>query len=105
LRNNFVRFSKPSLKAPWCLTEISLQKCKKTIKVANFDRLPTVLWVVFAVMYTIEPAIRGQLYGNLTDGEHPCIGNLNGFVDVLMFSVETQATIGYGYQLGSFRIS
>ncbi len=46
--------------------------------------------------YTIEPAARGQLRANYTG--KLCIYNAQSFVDILMFSVETQGTIGYGWR-------
>ncbi len=59
-------------------------------------------WVLFAALYTIEPAARGQLRSNYTG--KMCIYNGASFVDMIMFSVETQVTIGYGSRFEEFHL-
>ncbi|XP_073780059.1 G protein-activated inward rectifier potassium channel 3 [Danio rerio] len=54
----------------------------------------TVTWFIFAGLYSLNAFLRGDL-------EHPadtdvCFQNIDGFVSALLFSVETQRTIGYG---------
>ncbi|KAG9328270.1 hypothetical protein JZ751_015458, partial [Albula glossodonta] len=60
-----------------------------------------VTWFFFAGLYFLDALLRGDLgrHGNLAveavSGE-PCYLNVDGFISALLFSVETQRTIGYG---------
>ncbi|XP_026227504.1 G protein-activated inward rectifier potassium channel 3-like isoform X2 [Anabas testudineus] len=57
-------------------------------------------WFLFAGLYFLNASVRGDL-----EEEHPlgpaanrgpCYSGVNGFISALLFSVETQRTIGYG---------
>ncbi|TRY91355.1 hypothetical protein DNTS_026248 [Danionella cerebrum] len=56
----------------------------------------TVTWFIFASLYFLTAFFRGDLgLTNDTDVD-VCYPNIDGFVSALLFSVETQRTIGYG---------
>ena len=55
-------------------------------------------WLLFAVLYMIEPAARGHIGHRLLNDTVLCFGNTYTYVDIIMFSVETQSTIGYGFR-------
>ncbi|XP_030361084.1 G protein-activated inward rectifier potassium channel 4-like [Strigops habroptila] len=58
-----------------------------------------VTWVVFGTIYFFDAWVRGDV-GNRGDPEWPaCIENIDGFVAALLFSVESQRTIGYGSRM------
>lgn len=55
-------------------------------------------WLLFACLYVMEPLARNHFgQHNLTDTTL-CVANVYTFVDMLMFSVETQSSIGYGFR-------
>jgi hypothetical protein len=52
-------------------------------------------WISFAIIWFLISYLRGDL--NNTDENHvACIQNLRGFAGAILFSIETQQTIGYG---------
>ncbi|XP_061572548.1 G protein-activated inward rectifier potassium channel 3-like [Cololabis saira] len=59
-------------------------------------------WFLFAVLYYINASFRGDLGRPLGSPDNPlinqtpCFIGLDGFISALLFSVETQRTIGYG---------
>ncbi|KAG9264933.1 G protein-activated inward rectifier potassium channel 3-like [Astyanax mexicanus] len=62
----------------------------------------TVTWFIFAGLYTLNAFLRGDLElppnsaSDVPLGREVCYPNVDGFVSALLFSVETQRTIGYG---------
>jgi hypothetical protein len=57
-------------------------------------------WYIFACLYSIEPWLRGDFAVVRDDpAQSLCIASCVTFVDFIMFSVETQASIGYGFRL------
>ncbi|XP_069460966.1 G protein-activated inward rectifier potassium channel 4-like isoform X2 [Ambystoma mexicanum] len=56
-------------------------------------------WLFFATIYYLDSLLRHDLYhlGNIN--WRPCFQNLEGFTSALLFSVETQRTIGYGFRM------
>ncbi|NXD64355.1 KCNJ5 protein, partial [Eolophus roseicapillus] len=58
-----------------------------------------VTWVVFGTIYFFDAWVRGDIR-HRGDPEWPvCIENIDGFVSALLFSVESQRTIGYGSRM------
>ncbi|NWH48893.1 KCNJ5 protein, partial [Fregata magnificens] len=58
-----------------------------------------VTWVVFGTIYFFDAWARGDV-GHRGDPEwRACIENVDGFVSALLFSVESQRTIGYGSRM------
>ncbi|XP_075630749.1 G protein-activated inward rectifier potassium channel 4-like [Balearica regulorum gibbericeps] len=58
-----------------------------------------VTWVVFGTVYFFDAWARGDV-GHRGDPEwRACIENVDGFVSALLFSVESQRTIGYGSRM------
>ncbi|KAM9217136.1 ATP-sensitive inward rectifier potassium channel 12-like [Leptosomus discolor] len=58
-----------------------------------------VTWVVFGTVYFFDAWVRGDVR-HRGDPEWPaCIENIDGFVSALLFSVESQRTIGYGSRM------
>jgi hypothetical protein len=56
-------------------------------------------WYIFACLYAIEPWIRGDFSVERDDpAQSLCISSCATFVEFIMFSVETQASIGYGFR-------
>lgn len=56
-------------------------------------------WFVFAVLYFVVAEAHGDiLHGEILDSEiePPCIEDVSNFLEIFMFSMETQTTIGYG---------
>ncbi|CAL8288499.1 unnamed protein product [Boreogadus saida] len=57
-------------------------------------------WLLFALLYWLI----GYAHGDLApppdggDGGGPCVANVRSFTAAFLFSVETQATIGYGFR-------
>jgi potassium inwardly-rectifying channel subfamily J len=58
-----------------------------------------VTWTIFAAVYLIIAHAHGDLehHGNVTWS--PCMDNVYDFRTALLFSLETQSTIGYGYRV------
>ncbi|XP_050984603.1 G protein-activated inward rectifier potassium channel 3-like [Labeo rohita] len=54
----------------------------------------TVTWFIFAGLYSLNALLRGDL--EVPGDADVCYPNIDGFVSALLFSVETQRTIGYG---------
>ncbi|NXK46779.1 KCNJ5 protein, partial [Chauna torquata] len=58
-----------------------------------------VTWVVFGTIYFFDAWIRGDV-NHIGDPEwKACIENVDNFISALLFSVESQRTIGYGSRL------
>ncbi|KAJ7305358.1 hypothetical protein JRQ81_011289 [Phrynocephalus forsythii] len=58
-----------------------------------------ITWVVFAIIYYFDAWIRDDV-NHIGDPEwKPCIENLDSFISSLLFSVESQRTIGYGSRI------
>ncbi|XP_052639742.1 G protein-activated inward rectifier potassium channel 4-like isoform X1 [Harpia harpyja] len=58
-----------------------------------------VTWVVFGTIYFFDAWVRGDI-GHRGDPEwRACIENVDDFVSALLFSVESQRTIGYGSRM------
>ncbi|XP_051535101.1 G protein-activated inward rectifier potassium channel 3-like [Myxocyprinus asiaticus] len=61
-----------------------------------------VTWFIFAGLYSLNAFLRGDLEippksaDDVLAGREVCYPNVDGFVSALLFSVETQRTIGYG---------
>jgi len=57
-----------------------------------------VSWTTFAVVWFVIAYSHGDCDRADDDDEHwhPCISNVHDFPTALLFSVETQTTIGYG---------
>ncbi|XP_063797835.1 G protein-activated inward rectifier potassium channel 4-like [Pseudophryne corroboree] len=56
-------------------------------------------WVSFGVIYFVDALIRDDV-NHIGDPEwQPCIDNVDTFLSALLFSVETQRTIGYGHRM------
>ncbi|XP_016407814.1 G protein-activated inward rectifier potassium channel 3 isoform X2 [Sinocyclocheilus rhinocerous] len=53
-----------------------------------------VTWFIFAGLYSLNAFLRGDL--EVPGDADVCYPNIDGFVSALLFSVETQKTIGYG---------
>lgn len=58
-----------------------------------------VTWVVFGTVYFFDAWVRGDI-GHRGDPEwRACIENVDDFISALLFSVESQRTIGYGSRM------
>ncbi|XP_063292866.1 G protein-activated inward rectifier potassium channel 4-like [Pelobates fuscus] len=58
-----------------------------------------VTWVSFAVIYFLDAVIRDDV-NHIGEPEwKPCIDNVDSFLSALLFSVESQRTIGYGTRM------
>ncbi|KAM9299612.1 G protein-activated inward rectifier potassium channel 4-like [Gastrophryne carolinensis] len=56
-------------------------------------------WVAFALIYFIDAFLRDDV-NHIGDSEwKPCIDNVDSFLSALLFSVESQRTIGYGTRM------
>ncbi|XP_013798954.1 G protein-activated inward rectifier potassium channel 4-like [Apteryx mantelli] len=56
-------------------------------------------WVVFGIIYFFDAWIRGDV-NHIGDPEwKACIENVDNFISALLFSVESQRTIGYGSRI------
>lgn len=56
-------------------------------------------WVIFGVIwYVIAVAHGDHLHPPGEDDWKPCVDNVHDFVTALLFSIETQHTIGYGFR-------
>ncbi|KAM4703963.1 G protein-activated inward rectifier potassium channel 4-like [Rhinophrynus dorsalis] len=58
-------------------------------------------WVAFGVIYFVDAFLRDDV-NHIGDPDwKPCIDNVDSFLSALLFSVETQRTIGYGTRMVS----
>ncbi|XP_032651959.1 G protein-activated inward rectifier potassium channel 4-like [Chelonoidis abingdonii] len=58
-----------------------------------------ITWVVFGIIYFFDAWIRDDV-NHIGDPEwKPCIENVDNFISALLFSVESQRTIGYGSRI------
>ncbi|XP_040181959.1 G protein-activated inward rectifier potassium channel 4-like [Rana temporaria] len=58
-----------------------------------------VTWVAFALIYFLDVFLRDDM-NHIGDPEwKPCIDNVDSFLSALLFSVESQRTIGYGTRM------
>lgn len=57
-------------------------------------------WLVFAICFYGLAYAHGDFQDHSKSNETftPCVTNANGFVSMLLFSIESQETIGYGYR-------
>ncbi|KAI0990449.1 hypothetical protein GJ496_007921 [Pomphorhynchus laevis] len=56
-------------------------------------------WLVFALMYYAIGGVHNFVNSSsLTSNEDVCIENIYDFLSILLFSIETQHTIGYGHR-------
>ncbi|CAL8274791.1 unnamed protein product [Lota lota] len=53
-------------------------------------------WLLFALLYWLLAYAHGDL--GAPPRRAPCVDNVRGFTSAFLFSVETQATIGYGFR-------
>ncbi|NWH75576.1 KCNJ5 protein, partial [Piaya cayana] len=58
-----------------------------------------VTWVVFGTIYFFDAWARGDVWHRGDPDWPACIENVDGFVSALLFSVESQRTIGYGSRM------
>ncbi|XP_059685528.1 G protein-activated inward rectifier potassium channel 4-like [Gavia stellata] len=58
-----------------------------------------VTWVVFGTVYFFDAWMRGDVRHRGDPEWRACIENVDGFVSALLFSVESQRTIGYGSRM------
>ncbi|NXJ79264.1 KCNJ5 protein, partial [Trogon melanurus] len=58
-----------------------------------------VTWVVFGTVYFLDAWVRGDVWHQGDPDWRACIENVDGFVSALLFSVESQRTIGYGSRM------
>ncbi|XP_018427199.1 PREDICTED: G protein-activated inward rectifier potassium channel 3-like [Nanorana parkeri] len=58
-----------------------------------------VTWLIFATIYYLDAFWRHDLLHFENDDWNPCFQNVNNFLSALLFSVETQRTIGYGSRM------
>nr|DBA15745.1 TPA: hypothetical protein GDO54_003213 [Pyxicephalus adspersus] len=57
-----------------------------------------VTWLIFATIYYLDAFWRQDLF-HLENDWNPCFQNVDSFISALLFSVETQRTIGYGSRM------
>ncbi|XP_051494670.1 G protein-activated inward rectifier potassium channel 4-like [Apus apus] len=58
-----------------------------------------ITWVVFATIYFFDAWVRDDIRHQGDPKWQPCIENVDGFISALLFSVESQRTIGYGFRM------
>ncbi|XP_073511678.1 G protein-activated inward rectifier potassium channel 3-like [Phyllobates terribilis] len=58
-----------------------------------------VTWLLFATLYYLDALWRQDLYHPDDEDWAPCFQNVDSFTAALLFSVETQRTIGYGSRM------
>ncbi|NWS74748.1 KCNJ5 protein, partial [Crotophaga sulcirostris] len=58
-----------------------------------------VTWVVFGTVYFFDAWARGDVWHQGDPEWQACIENVDGFISALLFSVESQRTIGYGSRM------
>ncbi|XP_078511539.1 G protein-activated inward rectifier potassium channel 4-like [Lissotriton helveticus] len=58
-----------------------------------------VTWLFFATIYYVDSLLRHDLYHAGNINWQPCFQNIDSFTSALLFSVETQRTIGYGFRM------
>ncbi|XP_053307622.1 G protein-activated inward rectifier potassium channel 4-like [Spea bombifrons] len=58
-----------------------------------------VTWLLFATVYYLDAFWRNDLNHMDDDDWYPCFQNIDSFLSALLFSVETQRTIGYGSRM------
>ncbi|XP_044312222.1 G protein-activated inward rectifier potassium channel 4-like isoform X2 [Varanus komodoensis] len=64
-----------------------------------FSMCYVITWVVFGIMYYLDAWIRDDV-SHIGDPEwKACIENIDNFISALLFSVESQRTIGYGSRI------
>ncbi|XP_063292579.1 G protein-activated inward rectifier potassium channel 4-like [Pelobates fuscus] len=56
-------------------------------------------WLLFAAIYYLDAFWRTDLDNVGNDDWYPCFQNVDSFISALLFSVETQRTIGYGSRM------
>uniref|UniRef100_H3AKZ6 G protein-activated inward rectifier potassium channel 3 n=2 Tax=Latimeria chalumnae TaxID=7897 RepID=H3AKZ6_LATCH len=58
-----------------------------------------ITWVFFASVYYLDALLRHDVYHVGDRNWQPCFQNVENFLSALLFSVETQRTIGYGTRM------
>lgn len=60
-------------------------------------------WIFFAFIWWVISYIRGDLNNEGNTDHVPCVNGIEDFVTALLFSIETQHTIGYGGRMTTSR--
>lgn len=83
----------------WCpyLTDIftTLVECRWSVMFLMFSLSYILSWMFFGLCYWLIAHVNGDAYKHDDD---LCIYNVRGFTAAFLFSMETQATIGYGFR-------
>ncbi|KFU83731.1 G protein-activated inward rectifier potassium channel 4, partial [Chaetura pelagica] len=58
-----------------------------------------ITWVVFGSIYFFDAWVRDDIRHQGDPKWQPCIENVDSFISALLFSVESQRTIGYGFRM------
>ncbi|XP_040278202.1 G protein-activated inward rectifier potassium channel 4-like [Bufo bufo] len=58
-----------------------------------------VTWLLFATIYYLDAFWRLDILNQKNEDWRPCFQNVDSFTSALLFSVETQRTIGYGFRM------
>ncbi|NXG66642.1 KCNJ5 protein, partial [Hemiprocne comata] len=58
-----------------------------------------ITWVVFGSIYFFDAWVRDDIWHQGDPEWQPCIENVDSFISALLFSVESQRTIGYGFRM------
>ncbi|KAK1150100.1 G protein-activated inward rectifier potassium channel 4-like [Acipenser oxyrinchus oxyrinchus] len=58
-----------------------------------------VTWVLFAGIYFLDAWLRDDVNHTSDPKWRPCVENIDSFLSALLFSIESQRTIGYGYRM------
>ncbi|XP_034449153.1 inward rectifier potassium channel 16-like [Hippoglossus hippoglossus] len=95
------RFSVVFQKAPgdWSLYLMdfftTLLEIRWSVMLLVFSLSYILSWLLFGLCYWLIAFVHGDI--DDTDNE-PCVYNVRGFTGAFLFSMETQATIGYGFR-------
>lgn len=92
-----VVFQKPP--GNWCpyLTDIftTLVEIRWRVMLLIFSLSYILSWLFFGLLYWLIAYVNGDVDGT---SANQCVGRVDGFTGAFMFSMETQATIGYGFR-------
>ncbi|XP_019950018.1 inward rectifier potassium channel 16-like [Paralichthys olivaceus] len=95
------RFSVVFQKAPggWCpyLTDFftTLVEIRWMVMILIFSLSYILSWLFFGLCYWLIAFVHGDVDDTANE---PCVYNVHSFTGAFMFSMETQATIGYGFR-------